>query len=147
MASNGGQDQVYSNLGEGSSESRKEVCKNALSKERRATSLKATLNQIPNYYLSLFPIPLGVVPCLEMVIRKFIWGGCEERQKIHRVEWETLFTKGGWRPWAQVLVSYESSTPCKMVMELWGSKGSPLAFSFHEKVMAGVEPVETKGTE
>lgn len=60
----------------------------------RTTLLKVTLNLIPNYFLSLFPIPLGVHNKLETVFRRFIWGnGGEEEDPLGEMG-ETMLASG-----------------------------------------------------
>ncbi|KAL5700142.1 amidase [Ranunculus cassubicifolius] len=61
-----------------------------LTKGGRLTLLKATLSQIPIYFLSLFPIPKSVLSLLEAMFRSFLWGDSEEKKKIHWVRWERL---------------------------------------------------------
>jgi hypothetical protein len=46
-----------------------------LSKGGRLTLIKSTLSNLPTYYLSLFPIPVGVANCIEKLHRDFLWGG------------------------------------------------------------------------
>ncbi|XP_022042042.1 uncharacterized protein LOC110944703 [Helianthus annuus] len=40
----------------------------------RVTLIKSVLESIPNYFLSLFKAPVGVVKGLEKITRKFLWG-------------------------------------------------------------------------
>jgi len=46
-----------------------------LSKGGRLTLIKSTLSNLPTYYLSLFPIPVGVAYRLEKLQSDFLWGG------------------------------------------------------------------------
>jgi hypothetical protein len=63
-----------------------------LSKEGRSTLIKSTLSNLPTYYLSLFPIPLGVANRIEKLQRDFLWGGMKEEFKFHLVNWSTMST-------------------------------------------------------
>lgn len=56
----------------------------------RVTLIKAVLENIPTYYLSLFKAPVTVLDGLERIIRKFLWGGSSEVRKIHWVAWERV---------------------------------------------------------
>lgn len=42
------------------------------------------------YYMSLFKAPIGVIEKLENILRKFLWGGNEEKNKIHWVTWDKV---------------------------------------------------------
>lgn len=46
-----------------------------LSKGGWMTLLKSTLFNLPTYYLSLFPILVGVANRLDKLQRDFLWGG------------------------------------------------------------------------
>ena len=56
-----------------------------LSKGARVTLIKSTLSNLPTYYLSLFPIPVGVAHRMEKIQRDFLWGGLGEEFKYHLV--------------------------------------------------------------
>jgi hypothetical protein len=58
-----------------------------LSKGGRLTLLKSTLSNLPTYYLSLFPISLGMANRLDKLQRNFLWGGIENEAKFHLVNW------------------------------------------------------------
>lgn len=51
------------------------------------------LGSLPTYYLSLFKASIGVLETLEDLRRKFLWGGHEEKNKIHWVSWEKVITQ------------------------------------------------------
>uniref|UniRef100_A0A2N9J9F5 Reverse transcriptase domain-containing protein n=1 Tax=Fagus sylvatica TaxID=28930 RepID=A0A2N9J9F5_FAGSY len=63
-----------------------------LSKGGRVTLIKSTLSNIPTYYLSLFPIPVGVAHRIEKIQRDFLWGGLGEDFKYHLVSWDRVCT-------------------------------------------------------
>jgi hypothetical protein len=63
-----------------------------LSKGGCLTLIKSTLFNLPNYYLSLFPIPKGVAHRLEKIQRDFLWGGLGEEFKFHLVNWKQICT-------------------------------------------------------
>jgi hypothetical protein len=54
--------------------------------------LKSTLSNLPTYYLSLFPIPVGVVKRFERLQREFLWGGIRDEVKFHLVNWKMICT-------------------------------------------------------
>jgi len=61
-----------------------------LSKGGTLTLIKSTLSNLPTYYLSLFPIPLGVTNRIEKLQRDFLWGGIKEEFKFHLVKRSTI---------------------------------------------------------
>ena len=64
----------------------------------RLTLIKSVLGNLPNYYLSLFKAPTGVMEKLETIRRRFLWGGGEDKRKIHWVAWDKVVApkkKGG----------------------------------------------------
>jgi hypothetical protein len=63
-----------------------------LSKGVRLTLIKSTLSNLPTYYLSLFPIPMGVANRLEKLQRDFLWGGVGDEFKFHLVNWSKVCT-------------------------------------------------------
>ena len=61
-----------------------------LSQAGREILIKAVVQAIPTYTISCFKLPIGLCNELESLIRKFWWGQCRDRRKIHWVKWETL---------------------------------------------------------
>jgi hypothetical protein len=53
----------------------------------RLTLIKRTLSNLPSYYLSLFPIPVGVANWIEKLWGNFLYGGVGDELKFHRVSW------------------------------------------------------------
>lgn len=51
-----------------------------LSKGGRLTLIKATLATIPNYFLSLFTIPVSVANKMESMFRQFLWHGVDHHK-------------------------------------------------------------------
>ena len=49
-----------------------------LAKGGKVTLIKSTLSNLPTYFLSLFPIPVGVARRLEKLQRDFLWSGLGE---------------------------------------------------------------------
>jgi hypothetical protein len=56
-----------------------------LSKGGRLTLINSTLLSLPTYFLSLFPILVGVANRLEKLQRDFLWGGIGNEFKFHLV--------------------------------------------------------------
>ncbi|KAJ0488248.1 putative reverse transcriptase zinc-binding domain-containing protein [Helianthus annuus] len=56
----------------------------------RITLIKAVLESIPNYYFSLYKVPVQVVKDLEAKIRNFLWGGEDSVKKLHWVAWDRV---------------------------------------------------------
>lgn len=50
---------------------------------RRLTLIKSVLGSLPTYYLSIFRAPHGILEDLEKLRRRFLWGGNEDKRKIH----------------------------------------------------------------
>ncbi|XP_035838151.1 uncharacterized protein LOC118485801 [Helianthus annuus] len=56
----------------------------------RVVLVKSVLDNLPNYYLSLYKCPIGVLKILEGIQRKFLWGGNNKNNKIRWVKWEKI---------------------------------------------------------
>lgn len=63
-----------------------------LSKGGMLTLLKTTLVSIPNYYLSLFTIPVSVANKIESFFRKFLWNDSKDYHRYLLVDWKTICT-------------------------------------------------------
>jgi hypothetical protein len=63
-----------------------------LSKGGQLTLFKSALSNLPTYYLSLFPIPVGVANPLDKLQRDFLWGGIGNEAKFHLVNWKRICT-------------------------------------------------------
>jgi len=61
-----------------------------LSKGGRLTLLKRTFSNLPTYYLSFFPILMGVANPLDKLQRDFLWGGIGNEAKFHLVNWKRI---------------------------------------------------------
>lgn len=42
--------------------------------------INRTLPNLPTYYLTLFPVPIGVLKKLESIFKKFLWGNYGEEE-------------------------------------------------------------------
>ncbi|KAJ0567310.1 putative RNA-directed DNA polymerase [Helianthus annuus] len=51
----------------------------------RVTLIKSVLESIPNYYFSLFKAPMEVINGLEIIIKRFLWGGNGSVNELHWV--------------------------------------------------------------
>lgn len=63
----------------------------------RVTLINNTLSNLPAYFISLFPIPVGM-ECIEKLHKDFLWGGLGEERKFHLVKWAkvcSLVLEGG----------------------------------------------------
>jgi hypothetical protein len=67
-----------------------EKMKARLERWKRLTMINSTLSSLPMYFLSLFPIPVGVANRLEKLQRDFLWGGIGDEFKFHLVNWHTI---------------------------------------------------------
>ena len=56
----------------------------------RITLIKSSLANLPIYYMSLFPIPKGVVAKIVSITRAFLWCGDSEKKCIPMVAWSTV---------------------------------------------------------
>lgn len=93
--------------------------KDYLSKGGRVTLIKSKLSNLPIYFLSLFPIPIGVANRLEKLHRDFLWGGLENESKFLLVNWKkvcTPFYLG--RLGITSLLTFQSGSIGKVIMEV-----------------------------
>lgn len=76
---------------------------NLLSIGGRATLIKASLSSLPLYFMSLFPIPVGVADKIIKIQRQFLWCGSTEKNRfMSPIAWsqiEKLKALGGARNW------------------------------------------------
>ncbi|KAJ0814615.1 putative RNA-directed DNA polymerase [Helianthus annuus] len=56
----------------------------------RLTLIKSVLESLPSYYFSLFKAPVAIINALESLIKKFLWGGNSDINKVHWVGWDTV---------------------------------------------------------
>ncbi|KAK3206438.1 hypothetical protein Dsin_020484 [Dipteronia sinensis] len=61
--------------------------KRFLSKSGRLVLIKSVLASIPNYFLSIFKIPVGVAQKIEKIQWSFLWGDDKFKRKVHAVNW------------------------------------------------------------
>jgi hypothetical protein len=61
-----------------------------LSKGGKVSLIKSTLSNLPTYFLSLFPIPVGVTHRFEKLQRDFLWSGLGMEFKFHLVSWPKI---------------------------------------------------------
>ncbi|XP_076919662.1 uncharacterized protein LOC143580555 [Bidens hawaiensis] len=70
----------------------------SLSISGRVVLIKAVLESLPVYYLSLLKVLSKVVESFERIMKSFLWGGTSESRKTHWVAWERVTmpkNKGG----------------------------------------------------
>lgn len=56
----------------------------------RWTLVKASLSNLPIYYMSLYPLPKGVIGRLQSIQRKFLWSGSNDRHALPLVRWDVI---------------------------------------------------------
>ncbi|GMI64157.1 hypothetical protein HRI_000085000 [Hibiscus trionum] len=56
---------------------------NNLSFSGRLVLIKSVLLSLPTYFLSMFRLPQAVASKINKIIAKFLWGGSDEKRKIH----------------------------------------------------------------
>lgn len=56
----------------------------------RATLIKASLLSLTIYYMSLFPIPKGVLESLTKIQRNFMWNNSADRRHLPLASWSLL---------------------------------------------------------
>lgn len=61
-----------------------------LSKGGMLTLIKSTFFNLSTYYLSLFPIPVGVAKMIEKLQRDFLWGSIGDKFKFYLVNWSKI---------------------------------------------------------
>nr|XP_043616234.1 uncharacterized protein LOC122588171 [Erigeron canadensis] len=62
----------------------------SLSMAGRIILIKSVLESLPTYSFSLYKAPQKVIECLEVRIRRFLWGSSSDGQKIHWVAWDRV---------------------------------------------------------
>ncbi|KAG6708038.1 hypothetical protein I3842_06G060300 [Carya illinoinensis] len=50
------------------------------------------LSNLLTYFLSLFPLHVGVANRLKKIFRDFLWGGLEDERKFHLIKWDKVCT-------------------------------------------------------
>ncbi|KAH9308494.1 hypothetical protein KI387_036405, partial [Taxus chinensis] len=61
-----------------------------LSQAGKLQLVKATLQNLPSYFLSMLKIPSSVREAVEKIQRNFLWSGTEEKKRIHLVAWKEV---------------------------------------------------------
>ena len=61
-----------------------------LSQAEKEVMIKAVIQFIPAYSMSVFRLPIGLIKDIEAMIRKFWWGSQENSRKMQWVKWSTL---------------------------------------------------------
>ena len=61
-----------------------------LSQASKEVMIKAVVQSILTYSMSVFRLPIGLFKDIEAMIQKFWWGCFENSRNIHWVKWETL---------------------------------------------------------
>ena len=56
----------------------------------RLTLIKSSMANLPLYFMSLFPMPKGIIEKITKIQRNFLWGGSEEKSSIPLVAWRQI---------------------------------------------------------
>ena len=62
-----------------------------MSQVGKVTLLKACLQSIPTYALSLFKIPTKYVDSLDKIQRNLLWSGTEEKKRLALISWDQIY--------------------------------------------------------
>ena len=54
------------------------------------TLIKSSMSSLPLYYMSLFPVPQGVIKKITAIQRQFLWSGSLDKNSMSLVKWETI---------------------------------------------------------
>lgn len=63
-----------------------------LSQASKVTLLKATLQNLPIYALSLFKTPRNFAEAIERIQKKFLFSGVEDKNRIPLISWNKICT-------------------------------------------------------
>ncbi|CAH1433765.1 unnamed protein product [Lactuca virosa] len=98
------------------------------------------MGSLPLYFFSIFKAPIGVIESLEKTRSRFLWGGNDEKTKIHWVAWKKIQAKkenGG------LGVGSLRALNCALLMKwIWRLKG-PLN-SIWKSVIMGIHNIHRK---
>lgn len=61
-----------------------------LSMAGRLTLIKASISSLPMYYMSLFPIPKGIIDKINKLQRQFLWSGNSGKTVLALASWDLL---------------------------------------------------------
>lgn len=62
----------------------------------RITLIKSSLTNLPVYFMSIFPIPKGVIEKINKIIRAFLWSGDSKKKAISLVAWNQFRCRNHW---------------------------------------------------
>jgi len=74
-------------------------CYRHLSIGGRLTLIKAVLESIPVYWMTLYKVPVSVLRLIRTIAASYLWSGNLNNDKIHLVKWEVIArpcSLGGW---------------------------------------------------
>eukprot|EP00268_Persea_americana_P006158 TRINITY_DN12190_c0_g6_i1.p1 TRINITY_DN12190_c0_g6~~TRINITY_DN12190_c0_g6_i1.p1 ORF type:complete len:190 (-),score=19.63 TRINITY_DN12190_c0_g6_i1:1184-1753(-) len=56
----------------------------------KVTPIKATMSNLPVYYMALYKMHVGVMETSDSVRRNFLWDGNSDRRKLHLMKWSDM---------------------------------------------------------
>ncbi|KAJ0527046.1 putative RNA-directed DNA polymerase [Helianthus annuus] len=125
----------------------------SLSLAGRVTLAKAVLGALPNYYLSIFKAPIGVINMLEKIRKNFVWGNKGGGKSIKWIAWDKMVAPkrhGGLgvgdirslnlsllAKWWWKLKTNHNALWVRVVVAIHGNKKEVQAFPFNKRI-AGI---------
>lgn len=103
-----------------------------LSMGGRLTLINSTLDSIPTYTMSLFPMPIKVPRQLDKIRRNFLWEGNSKEHKFHLVKWSKCTMpkiQGGLGMF--YMAAHNKSFTNEVVIEILSGKPSTLERGSH----------------
>lgn len=61
-----------------------------LSMGGRLTLIKSALSNLPLYFMSLFPVPRGIINKISALQRNFLWNGRPEKNSMPLIKWDSI---------------------------------------------------------